>query len=766
MAPGPAPVGAGRRVAAVAAVAGVVLGAGAWLRRPPSMGPEVGLSARRFVVLGLPHVGFADLRAGLLPSTSALARQGAVAAMNVRTVSGRPSTVEAYASLGAGGRVPAGAVGGLAFDASTSFQGAPAGARLGALTGRPVDAGVAVLGVAEVAAQASGRHLSTAVGALGDALHRAGARTAVVGRADLDPSRPTRPAALAVTDASGFLDGGTLDRPTLVRPDPASPGGVAADGGEVVARALDALETAQVVAVDAGDLDRQAQASATTAPSLALAQRRDALARSDRLVGELARALPADTALLVVAVTPPGREWRLTPVVVAGPGVPHGELGSTTTHRRGLVTLGDLAPTVLAGLHVAAPAGMTGHPLRARPGPVDVGRLAGMDRQAAYRERVYFPVTVVFITLQSLLFMAVALAWLRGWLRRPDAAPLRCAARVGAVAVAAFPLATYAWRALPGMPGLGAAGGVAVLVGLDVLLAAGALALGRTRRIRQRRTLAPLEALLAATAALVVVDICLGGRLQPGSILGYSLHTSSRFFGLSNTALAVLSAAALLWAALHLHHRGREGPALAEVGVVFALVVVVGVAPGLGSKVGAVFTAVPVLGGALWVFSGRRMTPRAAVALLVALGAVLAGAALVDVARPAAQRTHLGRLVADVGAHGLEPLRQVVARRLGTTLRLATAYFWTVVTPVLAALGLDALVRQRRAARLLPLGSTLRTGVVAAFVFGLLALALNDSGAVVTALMFVYVGPLLVLRACEAGGHPQAQAGLAGSLAG
>ena len=108
----------------------------------------------------------------------------------------------------------------------------------------------------------------------------------------------------------------------------------------------------------------------------------------------------------------------------------------------------------------------------------------------------------------------------------------------------------------------------------------------------------------------------------------------------------------------------------------------------------------------------------------------------------------------------------MVARRLGTTLRLATAYFWTVVTPVLAALGLDALVRQRRAARLLPLGSTLRTGVVAAFVFGLLALALNDSGAVVTALMFVYVGPLLVLRACEAGGHPQAQAGLAGSLAG
>jgi hypothetical protein len=305
-----------------------------------------------------------------------------------------------------------------------------------------------------------------------------------------------------------------------------------------------------------------------------------------------------------------------------------------------------------------------------------------------------------------------------------------------------------------------------LLVSLDAALAAGALAIGRLRRIRAMRTLAPLEALLAATAALVVVDICLGGPLQPGSILGYSLHTSSRFFGLSNTALAVLSASALLWAALHLHHRGMGGTALARVAVVFAVVAAVSVAPGLGSKVGAVFTAVPVLGGALWVFSGRRMTVRAVVVLLLALGAALAGAVLVDVARPAAQRTHLGRLVADVGARGLGPLREVVARRLGTTVRLATAYFWTVVTPVLAALGLDALVRQRRARRLLPPGSSLRTGVAAAFVFGLLALALNDSGAVVTALMFVYVGPLLVLRACEAGGLPQPAAPPPGRLAG
>jgi len=73
-------------------------------------------------------------------------------------------------------------------------------------TGRSVGTGVAVLGVADPAARASGRHLSTVVGALGDALHGAGLHTAAVGRADLDPDRPVRPVALAVTDGSGVVD--------------------------------------------------------------------------------------------------------------------------------------------------------------------------------------------------------------------------------------------------------------------------------------------------------------------------------------------------------------------------------------------------------------------------------------------------------------------------------------------------------------------------------------------------------------------------------
>ena len=47
----------------------------------------------------------------------------------------------------------------------------------------------------------------------------------------------------------------------------------------------------------------------------------------------------------------------------------------------------------------------------------------------------------------------------------------------------------------------------------------------------------------------------------------------------------------------------------------------------------------------------------------------------------------------------------------------------------------------------MPRGSALRAGVVAALLCGLLGFAVNDSGTVVTALVFVYMGPFVTLLA-------------------
>ena len=54
---------------------------------------------------------------------------------------------------------------------------------------------------------------------------------------------------------------------------------------------------------------------------------------------------------------------------------------------------------------------------------------------------------------------------------------------------------------------------------------------------------------------------------------------------------------------------------------------------------------------------------------------------------------------------------------------------------------------QRRWAELLPPKSPRRAGLIAALAAGLLGFAVNDSGVVVTAMVFVYVGPFMTLLA-------------------
>jgi len=49
------------------------------------------------------------------------------------------------------------------------------------------------------------------------------------------------------------------------------------------------------------------------------------------MLGTIGRVLPPRTLLVVFAPVPQTREWQLTPVVVAGDGVPHGYVHSPST---------------------------------------------------------------------------------------------------------------------------------------------------------------------------------------------------------------------------------------------------------------------------------------------------------------------------------------------------------------------------------------------------------------------------------------------------
>jgi len=137
--------------------------------------------------------------------------------------------------------------------------------------------------------------------------------------------------------------------------------------------------------------------------------------------------------------------------------------------------------------------------------------------------------------------------------------------------------------------------------------------------------------------------------------------------------------------------------------------------------------------------------------VLIAITVAALGAALVvDLLRPPEARTHLGRVVTDVHNAGGSSFLTTVARKTATNLRVLQGTVWSWLVPIIGAFLLYLLIWERRMGRMLPRGSPLRIGVIAALGAGLLGFAVNDSGVVITALVYLYLGPYLTLLALDA----------------
>ena len=713
-------------VALVVALVSALWSGGQW----EASSVPLGAQAQKVLIFGMPGIRWDEVGTGRLPSLDGLIGGGALAAMTVRTLSREPSPAEAYATLGAGARVQAGEPAEDAHNAA-----APVG-------------GVIVTGGLE-ARRTAGPHVSSKPGALGDALHAAGLRTAVVGNSDtpsglaglpgLHPVR--RPTAVALMDHTGRVDAGTVEANDLMVGDRAAPFGERSDADRIVAATVDALATADVVLADPGDLDRAADLAGIAPAGYAAQFRAQTLAATDALLGRVVAEAPPGTLIMVVSTRPPTDEWRLTPLVLNGPGVTHGYVHSPSTRRLGLVTLTDVAPTILAALgaedHQAE--GMVGHALRYHAADPDPSRLGRLDADVAQRERIYLPIALAFIAFQAVAYGVIALV-----LSRPRRPRWVWVMRDVALAIAAFPLGTLLFRlATQLLPGRGwsIVPLLPVLIGLIVLAARQA---GRT-------SLSPLAWIFGATAWLLVLDVVTGGRLQVAGILGYSPQSAGRFYGLGNTTFAVLAACALLAAVLHVQKAPRRREAVFAVAAFLLLVAVVDGAPSLGDDVGGILTLVPVFGLTILALAGRRLTWRTVAAVALAAVAVLAAATTVDLLRPPEARTHLGRLAANTRDNGVGELVTTIARKAEANVRLLRLTPWSWVVPVIVGFLLYVLVPRHKWAELLPPRSPLRTGVLASLAAGVLGFAVNDSGVVVVALVLVEVGPLLAILALDRG---------------
>lgn len=734
-----------RQVAAAGAlvvwVVATVAAATAFGTTPASATVRQSRGAGRVLIVTAPRLTWDEVERYRPRNLTKLFERSAVALCSTRTAGSVTRPGDAYLTIGAGNRMGtvADVDGSVVERTEPILEGDPT-AVYERTTGVTPTAPILAVGKPTIDTfNRDEQFFGAKAGSLAGALGRKHRTMAVIANADRQFGMPRfRQAGLAAMDTVGQVDGGMVSG-ELLRADDRAAYGLEVDP-EVFTSVFDsAWTTDDVVLVELSDLERAEAARAAATPAQGDRQFRRALRTSDDLVGRMLERvdLRRDT-VIVVGPTPPADEARLTVFAMAGPGIATGWATSSTTRRDGYVTLTDIAPSVLDTFDVAVPSAMNDTPMSAR---ADDGTLtsrvsAMIDRsdRAVVRDEAFGPTTVVFIVVLviDLVLAVLCLA------RLPRLSGL---VRGLALVVLAAPPVTF----LLGLVSIASPAVLGAAVALGAILCAGLASL--TRRID--RGLPPVL-LFGLLWLVLAVDIATGGQLQINTIFGYSPIVAGRFAGFGNQAFSMIALSSLLLAAVVVERRtsGRTTLGTATtIGVVawFLVTVVLDGHPAMGSDVGGVLAFVPAATVSLLMFRGTKVRLRLMALIAGGTVAILAAFAALDLSRPAADRTHLGRFVAKLfdGDAG-----EIIERKIAANLRVLTSV-WAWVIPVALVYFMYLTWRPNHTLeRLNRHHSQFRAFGVGALTLGVLAMALNDSGvslpAMMLALVAAYVSYLVI----------------------
>jgi len=487
------------------------------------------------------------------------------------------------------------------------------------------------------------------------------------------------------------------------------PGGFTAARSRMRSLVAELLRTFHLVVVDIGD-----------------SAMRTSLVRVDSFIAGVRSDLAAGDTLIVASSVPPRdrRDARryLSAVAMVGPGVRPGSLTSSSTERDGIVTIADIAPTILQRLGVPVPKTMTGRPMHVIPDAHALSDLTGLERALLHASIVRGPLlraTVYVGSAVLLLALVTVLAGMSGG----AASAWRAALDTVLIATTAVPLLLM----LEPLTGNGSIARTGVLLGAVAIV--GAAFLRATAGSRRA-----LAGIFAATALVVLGDLVTGGGLAERSPLSYLIVEGARFHGIGNEAMGVAIAASLFSMAGVLDV-GLSRQRLTAAAAILALVAILMAAPRIGDKFGAIPAAIPAFAAFVVLATGRRFDLRAALAIAVV---TVLGAALVIVVDRAGGGTHIARAVG--GGSG-----EILGRKAGAASRLlAFSYWMTAIVASVAAVTVLAWRRSSLVGRALWGRPAARRAVVCCFVAMAGSVVANDAGVIAAAWIGLFGGATLV----------------------
>ena len=700
--------------AAAVVLAGIAIGSVATSTPDTTKNKQVSGS---IVLIGTGGLTWSDVSPRTTPTLWSMLRDGATAALTVRSVHANTCPVDGWLTLSAGEQA-ADAVEG------TGLGGGPDGIKppCRALPGQMVPGKVPHWSEYRAATGAS--RFDAQLGMLGDQVATHGGCIQAIGPG----------AALGAARASGMVvQYEPYDESTL----PA------------------ALSACPVTLIDVGpirdpaDVNPQDELRPTTT-------RAQQVAAVESRVAAILKVTPAGADVGLVSLADAGATERLRMIAITGPHFGAGTLESSSTRTPGLVQLTDVAPTILQHLNIPRPATLGGTPLGFVPAGESSDQSANRRLQALLdydqsSHEVHGLVEPFFYglaLLQLALYLAAAVLWKRGWGTDAQRHQLLVNTRRVATIAATVPVSTFLANLLPwwrfSMPMVS----VIASVGLFVT-AISALAL---RGPWHRRTFGPLVVVCAATVAVLALDVMTGSRLQLSSLMGLQPVIGGRFYGMGNVTYALFATATLMLciaAGNGLVALGQRRTAAAAVAAIGLGAVIIDASPSWGSDLGGMTGLLPAVIFLVATILEIKLTLRVWLAIGGGVGIFVVLLGLLDWLRPAESRSHLGRFVQtalDGGAW------DVIARKLAQNATLFFSNPLSMLIPVMLGVFAYILARPtwwaaaplRRPFETIPL---LRPGLIAIMITWVMGFALNDSGAAIPAVGAALACPLVIALA-------------------
>jgi hypothetical protein len=512
------------------------------------------------------------------------------------------------------------------------------------------------------------------------------------------------------------------------------------------------LTSCPVTLVDVGSLRDPEDVAEGELPAGA-GSRSDQVEQIDRRVAQVLEAAPSGSDVIVASLSDAGSSERLRLVAAKGPQYGTGTLYSPSTRQPGLVQASDLTATLLRAADVPLPVEVGGRGLE-RQDPEGNSEDAARDRLRHLIDfddashDVHALVSPFFngvVYTQIAIYLFAAVVWRRDF--GPNDRRLRLLRLVRRVAVmaASVPAATFLANLLPWWRFPVPLVAVSLSVALFVTIISAIAFLGPWGR----RLTGPLAAVSLATMLVLGGDILFGSRLQISSLMGLQPVVGGRFYGMGNVTFALFATSALLLAIAvsgYFVRRGRPRVgAAAAVGIGLVAVVLDG-SPNWGADGGGPPALLPGLAYLVLAILGIKLTWRRGAIILGVTAGLFLLVGFLDSLRAPASQSHLGRFFDSLFTGGAG---DVVIRKLEQNISILFSSTLTLLVPIALAFVIYVLARPtswgsqslRRSYEACP---TLRPGLIALLITLTIGFAINDSGVAIPANGAIIAVPLII----------------------